>query len=181
MEDKHYERLLIREVAEGYWSIDENGCIWKLHIRSGRGTTRLGTPRRAEHSDGRYLRVSSKRDGVEIVAGAHRLVWQHFYGDIPDGMQINHINGVKIDNHPKNLELTTPKENTHHALKLGLSVVRGEANGNSRLAPKIVNGIRELYASGWTIAELAELFNVCRSTISGIVHGECWAHLLESA
>lgn len=29
---------------------------------------------------------------------AHRLIWQYFNGDIPEGMIIDHINGVRDDN-----------------------------------------------------------------------------------
>lgn len=42
-----------------------------------------------------------------------RLVWQAFYGQIPEGMQVNHINEVKTDNHLENLNLLSPKENSN--------------------------------------------------------------------
>ena len=43
----------------------------------------------------------------------HRLVWLWVYGDhIPDGMTIDHINGVKTDNRVCNLRLATSAQNT---------------------------------------------------------------------
>lgn len=44
----------------------------------------------------------------------HRLVWESFKGEIPDGMQINHLNEIKDDNRLENLNLVTPKENINY-------------------------------------------------------------------
>ena len=44
----------------------------------------------------------------------HRLVTHEFYGD--SDLQVNHINGIKFDNHYKNLEYTTGYENRRHAM-----------------------------------------------------------------
>lgn len=41
----------------------------------------------------------------------HCLEWEAFHGKIPEGMQIDHINGVKDDNRLINLRLCTGKEN----------------------------------------------------------------------
>ena len=45
----------------------------------------------------------------------HRFVYDCFYGDIPDGMQINHIDSNRQNNCIKNLELMTRSENMKHA------------------------------------------------------------------
>ena len=80
-------------------------------------------------SDGsKYLELASVHDnhGYErIKTGAcnrpvHCLVWEAFVGEIPNGMQINHIDGDKHNNTLENLELVTPKENIQHAWKTGL-------------------------------------------------------------
>ena len=44
----------------------------------------------------------------------HRLIWIYFNGDIPDGLQIDHINRVKDDNRIENLEWVTTSENMIH-------------------------------------------------------------------
>lgn len=49
---------------------------------------------------------------------AHRLVWVLHNGDIPNGMQIDHINGVRDDNRIENLRLATRSincQNLRHA------------------------------------------------------------------
>lgn len=42
---------------------------------------------------------------------AHRLIWIYVNGQIPDGLQVDHINGVRSDNRLANLRLVTNAEN----------------------------------------------------------------------
>ena len=55
---------------------------------------------------------------------AHRVIWEMFNGEIPEGMEIDHINCDKHDNRIENLQLVTRKQNAdrlHHTSK-GYSV-----------------------------------------------------------
>lgn len=42
---------------------------------------------------------------------AHRIIWCWMYGEIPDGTEIDHINGVKADNRLSNLRAATSEQN----------------------------------------------------------------------
>lgn len=42
----------------------------------------------------------------------HRLIWQKYYGEIPPGCIIHHINGIKTDNRIENLRLMETKEHS---------------------------------------------------------------------
>lgn len=42
---------------------------------------------------------------------AHRVIWEMVNGHIPDGMEIDHINGVRSDNRLVNLRLVTDSGN----------------------------------------------------------------------
>lgn len=44
----------------------------------------------------------------------HRIAWIVVYGSIPNGMTIDHINGIKGDNRICNLRLATDCENSYH-------------------------------------------------------------------
>lgn len=46
---------------------------------------------------------------------AHRLIWIYAHGDIPDGKQIDHINGKRDDNRLENLRLVTSAENNRNS------------------------------------------------------------------
>ena len=43
---------------------------------------------------------------------AHRLIWIMLLGSIPEGMQIDHIDGNPANNRLKNLRLATNRENS---------------------------------------------------------------------
>ena len=75
-----------------------------------------------------YLTVKMKDDFGQIhLFLLHRLIYEAFIGEIPEGMQINHINEDKRDNAILfdengaivycNLELVSPKENCNHGTR----------------------------------------------------------------
>ena len=49
---------------------------------------------------------------------AHRLVYETFIGDIPQGYEIDHINAIRDDNRIENLKLCTHKENMNNPLSI---------------------------------------------------------------
>ena len=58
-----------------------------------------------------YYRIGLRKNGKRKFYQIHRLVYETFIGEIPQGIQVNHINEVKTDNRLENLNLMTPKEN----------------------------------------------------------------------
>lgn len=49
----------------------------------------------------------------------HRLVWEAFNGEIPQGMEIDHINTNRLDNRLCNLRLVSSSENKRNPLTIG--------------------------------------------------------------
>lgn len=45
------------------------------------------------------------------VYSAHRLAWVYLYGEIPEGVEIDHVNRNKSDNRIANLRLVTHQQN----------------------------------------------------------------------
>lgn len=115
----------------------------------------------------------------------HRVVAEAFLGQIPEGMQVNHKNGVKSDNRLENLEVVTASENVKHAFdvlgKKPLGKHSNRPNGgkhhNSKLTELDVAEIRNLYSNGMRQADLAAMFHTPQTNISKIVRGKAWAHV----
>lgn len=62
-----------------------------------------------------YLRVNFANGHHSI----HRLIWETFNGEIPDGMVIDHIDGNRSNNALSNLRLVTQSENMNNAQRNG--------------------------------------------------------------
>lgn len=66
-----------------------------------------------------YRLVEIYVDKVKRRSLVHRLVWEAFYGAIPDGLEINHKSRDRADNRLENLELLTHYENIQYSRRLG--------------------------------------------------------------
>jgi len=77
-----------------------------------------------------YLIVDISIDGKPTSKTVHRLVADAFLGP-SEGRQVNHRNGVKSENAVENLEWTSAKQNTRHAIDAGL---RDKMGGLPRVA-----------------------------------------------
>jgi hypothetical protein len=122
---------------------------------------------------------------------ASRLAWQLTHGPIPDGQHILH----KCDNppccNPAHLFLGTAGDNNRDRNSKGRSASgdrngtrahpetrpRGEAHPSAKLSEVQVREVLELTRQGRTRNQLAQHFNVCKSTIQWIVRGGNWKHL----
>lgn len=172
------ERVLIALVRDGQWQIDDQGRIWRVAVRKGLkvGGSHVVTVKRRRVEKPLpqgYLQVRAMIDGKRVHTGAHRLVWQHFKGDIPPDYEINHDNGLKDDNRPGNLLCGTGGENVKHAHVGGLIDQFGQKNPSAKLTDNQIAQIRLAYhCGGYTQAQLAERFKVSHQAISKIVRGQ---------
>lgn len=105
------------------------------------------------HPNGYWVHASKidGRNGTNVCLKIHRLVAHAFcprpehLKDVPcDELQVNHKDGIKINNHYTNLEWCTNQENSIHAFRTGLNVPkRGADNSSSKLTQEQVNWIRQ--------------------------------------
>lgn len=75
-----------------------------------------------------YLQVVLCKDGKQKALLVHRLVYEAFNGEIPEGVEVNHISEDKTDSSLGNLNLLTHKANINWGTH------------NKRISEKLTNG-----------------------------------------
>jgi hypothetical protein len=90
-----------------------------MRITPGKGTGPGRVLKPGKTKDG-YLKVELFKDGRSCTRYVHRLVVEAFIGEIPSGLEVNHIFGQKADNQLEHLEVVTHATNTKHAWDTGL-------------------------------------------------------------
>jgi hypothetical protein len=124
-----------------------------------------------------YPIVGMYVDGKRKHKTVHSLVAAAFIGPRPNGMQVNHKDGVITNNPYRNLEYCTPKENIRHGVR-ELGVNAGVRNGSAKLTPEDVRQIRLLYVPRKMGSHrLAKRFGVSKRAIYTVLSGETWSHV----
>lgn len=127
--------------------------------------------------DGGYFRLDFRHNNKRFCVRVHRIVMEAFAGPCPEGFNVNHIDGNKLNNHLSNLEYVTPRENVLHAERLGLvKHCVGVAHGKTTLSEQDVITIRGLARHTSTV-ELAHRYGVTDATIRNIIYGATWSHV----
>lgn len=181
------ERRLIALVQDGQWEIDDEGRVWRTALRTGLrsgGSHVVAVARRRAEKvlPSGYLMLRAMLGGHRVVGFAHRVVWQHTHGDIPDGLVINHINGRKDDNRPCNLEVVSYSRNATHAHRvLGVSPQHGQHNPMAKLTPSDVAEIRSSVERGERAVDVAARFGIAFQSVYKLCSGERWGHLCSPA
>lgn len=112
----------------------------------------------------------------------HRLVADAFLGPRPAWADTRHGPGGRQDNRAVNLSYGTRTDNENDKKRDGTfnhgGSPCGETNQNAKLVEQDVIYIRQAYAQGTTQTALAEIYGVKQATVSQIVRGKTWRHLL---
>lgn len=123
-----------------------------------------------------YYKVSPVVSGKNQMQYIHRMVAEVFLGNCPNGMSVNHIDGIKTNNMSSNLEYVTHSENMRHARDMGLSAI-GSKHGASKITESDVIDIRRRRESGESLPAICKDYGIARSTASQIATGKRWKHV----
>lgn len=116
----------------------------------------------------------------------HRLVYEAFKGKLPEGLEINHIDGVKANNNLDNLEAVTRAANIRHAYRNGLNSPKlGEESFLSKLTEAEVLDIRNTLSHTIGVhgrhinlkKEVAQKYNISTDNINRILRRDTWKHI----
>lgn len=140
---------------------------------------------RGHHSVGRdlstridkygYPQVALCINGKERAYTIHRLVAEVFVPNPESLPQVNHKDGNKLNNTPRNLEWCNAGHNLKHARETGLwKAAKGSRVTSSKLTDEKV---REILRSPKTGIALAKKYQVSVSCISMIRLRKTWKHV----
>jgi hypothetical protein len=157
---------------EGCYKISNYGKIYSIP----RPSTRGGMIKPYSLKTG-HLQVGLSRYGVETTWAVHRLVAAAFFGPCPEGQEVRHGPAGVADNSTENLCYGTRAENVADRTRDGTQPV-GERNNHAKLTEIQVIEILGRIADGdLTDAAIAREYELARSTVHRLRHGDTWKHL----
>lgn len=101
------------EGYEGGYLVSNSGLVASLHY----GKFRI--LKQSPNEKG-YLMVNLTVNYKKSTKKVHLLVANHFIPNPENKPEVNHIDGIKTNNHHTNFEWSTRKENMQHGHKIGL-------------------------------------------------------------
>lgn len=171
MNEEHWETVA---GFEDKYEVSNRGRV--RTIGSGRGRVHGRILRHAKMPRG-YLIVNLWQDNRQKMQLVHRLVAAAFLGAIPEGMQVNHIDGNKENNAIANLEIVTNEQNREHAIATGLIDGKGEKNPMAKISLETVLAIRAKHSEGMGYKKLAKHFDLGISCVRNVAARKTWKHV----
>lgn len=162
----------MKRFRETRYLITEDGKVWsevtKRFLKPWISTT--------------YLTVEL---GAKFRESIHRLVAEVYCEGYDPKLDVNHIDGNKLNNHYTNLEWCTRSHNIQHAYDNNLSKRRtghktsvGSKNAMAKVNEELVREIRVKYATGnYTYKQIGDELNLNQATIGYIVIRHTWKHV----
>lgn len=145
---------------DGIYTITPQGDIYSYKQKKKRKLK----PQKASQSQKGYFQVrlfepKGSGDVMGKLQYIHRLVWETFNGDIPEGKQIDHIDGDTSNNSIDNLQVVSARENMNKYLK--------ERHGG--LIRKRRNELIKLYEELGTYKKVAEKTGIAYQIIYRVI------------
>jgi len=144
--------VVVKQVVgyEGIYEVTDEGEVFRVARGSGTRPGRRLTPL---ISDKGYLYVRLHYRKTMRAARIHRLVAEAFLENPHGHPQVNHLDGIKTNNHVENLEWCTHEHNIAHAWKTGLLTQR-----------------KAVVATHPATGERLEFSSICEATRHGFGH-----------
>lgn len=123
-----------------------------------------------------YMAVRPVINGRNVHVYIHDAVAAAFIGPKPEGFAVNHIDGVKTNNTPQNLEYVSHAQNMRHASDNGL-LARGERHPSSKLTEASVRALRADRVGGMPFSKLAAKHGVSVAVAFSVANRKSWRHV----
>jgi len=121
-----------------------------------------------------YLMYEIRNNGIKNKIQVSRLVAKHYIQNTEKLPIVNHLDGVKSNNHYSNLEWTTYSKNIKHAISTGLIKLKeSELHGPIKSKPVLKIGKNsEVIAEYKSISNAAKLLMLDKNAISKVCLGK---------
>ena len=160
---------------EGYYQISNDGLVKSLERFSVDKNNRvfpikeklltLKLPKGAY-----YYQILLYKNSKYKLFRVHRLVCESFKEKTSTNLEVNHIDGNKLNNNINNLEWVTKSNNILHSHN-----ILGQDNGEDRYNSKLTESeVIEIYNSTLPQLKLADMYNVSKTCIQQIKSGKSW-------
>lgn len=158
-----------------FYEVDGNGDVWRKA-----GTPRCKVRRKLTPgiSSNGYLLVALSSGSKVRSMMVHKVVASAFIGPRPDGMEVCHINGSRLNNRPSNLRYDTRKGNMADQIRDG-KTPRGTKSGSNKYDKELVRGVRTARALGNTYEQISRIYGIPVTTVTGMITRKTWAWLDE--
>ena len=103
-----------------------------------------------DRSTGYYVFYSSEKKFY-----CHRVIWEIFNGPIPEGMEIDHKDGNRINNNIDNLRLATKSQNMINRPKVCSQRFKGVYPNHDRFMTRIMVDGKDVYLGTYDTQEEA--------------------------
>lgn len=114
-----------------------------------------------------YKQIALRKNGVQHIERVHRLIAATFHPvDNMDVLDVNHIDGNKLNNDADNLEWCTRSENIRHGMRIGL--IKTNDFGKTRRPVRIIETGEEFDS----LSKCARLLKTTPSDIVRCVEGQ---------
>lgn len=165
--NREKEQVFLNLINQFKIVVKEDGSAFSKKEKSDRHANPEGIYRPIPtHGNGRgYVLARITHKGKRYSIMYHHLVWLYFNGPVPEGKEINHINGDKTDNRVSNLELVERGENIRHAWDVSL-----RNRKRAKTTPvEVIEAMVRMNKAGFNYREISEIFAINRNTVGDLV------------
>lgn len=110
-------------------------------------------------------------DNIRVRGKRHIMVAHTFLGPQPENTIVNHINGIKKDCRPKNLEYASQRYNVEHAQKL--------IKGLPYYDDKVWEDVDRLKDEGKSLVEISRILDIPYYVIRDRFQGKTYQHTMK--
>lgn len=156
----------LKDLNLSKYSVTYDGCVYSAYSK------RFLKP--TVGSDGYYRVTLVNDDGDVKYYRVSRLVAEMFCENKGLNNIVNHIDGDKLNNHYTNLEWTTTRGNSIHAIDNKLQTTVG---GKDITDINTIHNICSMLEEGYRKKDICEVLNVERRKVTEILNGTYWGHI----